>query len=60
MKAQTPRRYNDRERELWVSNDEALYNWLRTSRLPLRVFVRTHREGIDTYIRAQLGRPPRA
>lgn len=38
---------NDRERELWVQNDEGLYRWWKSSRLALRAFLRENREEID-------------
>ena len=41
---------NDRERELWVINDEVLYDWWKSSRLPMRKFLRTHRAALDAVI----------
>jgi hypothetical protein len=41
---------NDKEREQWVSNDEGLYNWQRTSGLTMRSFLRKHRNEIDAVI----------
>lgn len=49
---------NDRERELWVSNDEGLYNWHRRSRLSMRRFIRENREELDAIIKAYLDRKP--
>lgn len=46
---------NDRERRLWVLNDEGLYNWHRSSRKPLNQFIRKNREEIDFVIRRALG-----
>lgn len=46
---------NNRERELWVLNDEGLYNWFRVwkirNRGGMRGFLREHREAIDDLIR---------
>ena len=41
---------NDNERKQWVQNDDGLYNDWRASRLPLTVYVRAHREWLDTVI----------
>lgn len=44
-------RINDKERELWVANDEGLYLEQRRSRLSMRAFIRENRELIDEVIR---------
>lgn len=49
---------NDREREQWVVNDETLYNWYRSSRMTMRMFLRMNRIYIDTYIAQVLGKEP--
>jgi len=41
---------NDSERELWVLNDEGLYNWQRFSGKSMRKFIREHRREIDEII----------
>jgi len=41
---------NDREREIWVNNDEGLYNWWKDTKLAMRKFLRTYRTKIDTLI----------
>jgi hypothetical protein len=51
-------RLNDTEREQWVSNDEGLYNWWRSSRQSMRAFIRANREELDALILAALNRPP--
>ena len=38
---------NDTEREEWVNNDEGLYRWWRSTRMSMRLFVRTNRGDID-------------
>jgi len=43
-------RKNDQERELWVLNDEGLYNWQRSSKMSMRKFIREHRKEIDDII----------
>jgi len=45
---------NDRERELWVRNDEGLYSWWRGSRQPMRAFLRENRTELDAAIRQAL------
>lgn len=51
-------RLNDHERELWVANDEGLYNMQQSSRLSMRTFIRQNRELIDDVIRGQLDPKP--
>ncbi len=41
---------NDRSRELWLDNDEGLYNWWRRSRLGKRKFVQANRAEIDKVV----------
>lgn len=41
---------NDEERRQWVDNDEGLYDWYRSSRLPMREFIKLNRKGIDEVI----------
>ncbi len=59
-------RLNNRERQLWIDNDEGLYNWKRRSGLSMRLFIRQNRTEIDAAIhraldvkphRPDLGRP---
>jgi hypothetical protein len=45
---------NDRERELWVLNDERLYLDWRASRQAITPFIREHRAELDAYIAGQL------
>lgn len=47
---------NDGEREMWLENDESLYNWRRKSRLPTREFIRQNRELIDETIHERLNK----
>lgn len=42
--------------EQWVRNDEGLYNWWHSSRMPLRKFVRENREELTACINRVLGR----
>lgn len=41
---------NDREREMWILNDEGLYRWWLTSRQSKRAFIRAHRAELDAVI----------
>lgn len=45
---------NDREREMWVENDQSLYVFRRQTRLSMRQFIRTYRAEIDSVISAAL------
>ena len=47
---------DERERELWVLNDEGLYLWWKQSKRPLRKFLRENREELDRIIKGRLGR----
>jgi hypothetical protein len=50
------RRRNDREREMWVLNDEGLYRWHYSTGLSMRAFLRKFRTEIDYHIDARLNR----
>jgi hypothetical protein len=56
-------RINDHERELWIQNDEGLYNWYqRESRHApggMRAFIKRHKAEIDGIIRGVVQAPPR-
>lgn len=56
----TYRQINDEERRLWVLNDEGLYNWWQSTRLPLRKFLRDNRVEIDAAIDRALNVQPRS
>lgn len=47
---------NDREREMWVLNDEGLYMRRQNTGLSMRRFLREYREEIDAVIKAALGK----
>lgn len=49
---------NDRERELWVINDEGLYNWQKDSGLSMRNFLRQHRDELDQIIETAINKEP--
>lgn len=51
---------NDREREMWVRNNSFLHNWFLGTDLSMRDFIRSHRDDIDKYVRAEIdGKKPR-
>lgn len=41
---------NDRERTMWVTNTESLWQLFRRSHMTMREFVKEYRELIDSYI----------
>lgn len=41
---------NNREREMWIDNDEGLYCWWKSSRQSKRKFIRENRAAIDAAI----------
>ena len=49
---------NDENRREWVMNDEGLYNWYRSSRLPIQEFVRENRDELTEIILRVVNRPP--
>ena len=53
-------RYNDKERELWVMNDEGLYGLYCLSGLSVRDFIRSNRIKIDKAIDRVLRREPQS
>jgi len=50
---------DDRERELWVRNDEGLYRDWRRSRLSMREYIKQNRAMLTEAIEAVLNRKPR-
>ena len=52
------RRRNDEDREEWVMNVEPMYRAWRSSRQPIRTYIREHREEIDAEIDRILDMPP--
>ena len=46
---------NNNEREQWISNDEGLYRWKRSSRMPMREFIKENRTEIDRIIDNVIG-----
>jgi len=47
---------NDKECELWIMNDEGLYNWWKSSRQGIRVFIKENRAEITQCINRALGK----
>lgn len=48
---------SDADREEWILNDEGLYMWWKSSRMPMRRFVRENRREIDEAIDRALAPP---
>jgi hypothetical protein len=46
----TPEKMNDPERRMWILNNEGLYNWYISSKLPIFRFIKNNREEIDKII----------
>jgi hypothetical protein len=51
-------RINNHERELWINNDEGLYNWFKRERISMREFIKRNRAEIDAAIRGVVDREP--
>lgn len=49
---------NDKEREMWIQNDEALYRWKRRTGGSMRAFIKANRAELDAYIDRQLSKEP--
>jgi hypothetical protein len=41
---------NNRQRELWILNDESLYRWWKSTHLSMTNFIKLYRQDIDDYI----------
>ena len=41
---------NNNERELWIMNDEGLYNWYESTRLSITQFIKDNKDEIDEVI----------
>ena len=50
---------NDEDRSQWVSNDEGLYNWWRSSRQSKAQFVKENRAELTKIIMAYLNKEPK-
>lgn len=50
---------NNKERRLWLENDESLYRQWQQSRLSKTEFIRKYRQQIDQYIAKKVGEPAR-
>lgn len=46
---------NDRERQMWIDNDEGLYHFWKCSRQSMREFIRENREELTAWINRALG-----
>lgn len=49
---------NNRERELWILNDESFYSAWKSSKLSMRNFIKTYKTEIDEVINAVINRKP--
>lgn len=49
---------SQREIEMWVDNDEGLYNWWRSSRMPKRQFIRENQQELSDCIDRVLNQKP--
>jgi hypothetical protein len=49
---------NDRERQMWVDNDEGLYDMWKRSGLSQRQFIRENRATLDSAINSVLNQEP--
>lgn len=47
---------DDEERRLWVLNDEGLYNWFKSERISMTLFIKTHRDELTNIINRKLGK----
>lgn len=51
---------NNDEREMWIMNDEGLYNWRQREGGTMRDFIKRWRHIIDAKIEAELDQSPRS
>jgi hypothetical protein len=45
---------NNRERQMWIDNDEGLYNWFKSSRCSMTQFIKDNKDEIDACIKRVL------
>ena len=45
---------NNKDRSDWISNDESLYLWWRSSNLNMKTFIKRNKKEIDSYITKKL------
>ena len=51
---------NDKERQMWVMNDEDIYNWYDRENQSITEFIRQNREALDEMIAERLKEVSRA
>lgn len=51
-------RLNDKERKMWVINDEGLYMWWKSERVGITTFIKANRKQLDECILGVLNRKP--
>jgi aspartate/tyrosine/aromatic aminotransferase len=47
---------DDKERRMWVMNDEELYSWWHSERKSMSNFIKEHRQELTNIINKKLGR----
>jgi aspartate/tyrosine/aromatic aminotransferase len=47
---------DDKERQMWVMNDEGLYRWWKSERKGISDFIKEHRQELTDIINKKLGR----
>jgi hypothetical protein len=50
---------NNVEREMWIRNDEGLYSWWKSTRLPMSKFIKENKVEIDELIDSVINPKPR-
>ena len=50
---------NDRERSLWIVNDQGLYNWWKGSRLSHTAFIAQNRKELTACINRAMAPKPK-
>ena len=49
---------NNKEREMWIINDEGMYNWWKSTKLSKANFIKENKQEIDAAIKAMLDKKP--
>lgn len=50
---------NDKDRAQWIDNDEGLYNWWKSSRMPKAKFIKENRDELTRVIESvRTGKKP--
>jgi len=50
---------NNKEREMWVLNDEGLYNWWKASKMSMTKFIKENKDDLDQILDKAIHQKPK-